>query len=309
MIRAQQGDVRGVHDPCIMEEKGVYYLYCTGRGVPARRSTDLVHWQNAGRLFTEDVPAWAVQTIPGARGLWAPDISLIDGEYRLYYSVSTFGSWRSCIGLATNRTLDPQDPRYRWEDKGLVIASTPEGTDYNAIDANVVTDAAGQPWMVFGSFRTGIKIIRLDRRTGKPHPGEKPTPVAARPGTNPQAIEGPCIVRHGDWYYLFVSFDYCCAGLKSDYKVAVGRSRSVTGPYVDAGGKLMLEGGGTVILQGDGARVRGPGHCAVLQRPTGDALVYHFVDAEDRGAPHLQIRRLLWPGDGFPTIGETMDGP
>lgn len=308
---AQEGAVRGVHDPCIIEEKGVYYVFCTGRGVPVRRSVDLIHWENVGRVFAEDVPAWATQKIPGAKGLWAPDISFIDGEYRLYYSVSTFGSWLSCIGLATNRTLDPQGVGYGWVDKGLVIASSGgDGTDYNAIDANAAEDATGQPWLVFGSFRTGIKIIRLDRLTGKPASGGQPTPVAARPDVKPQAIEGPCIVRHGEWFYLFVSFDYCCEGLKSDYKVAVGRSRSITGPYVDAAGKLMLEGGGNVILQGDGGRVRGPGHCAVLQRPEaqgGDMLVYHFVDAEDRGAPHLQIRRLKWGENGFPSVGETVD--
>ena len=301
---AQEGDVRGVHDPCIMEERGVYYVFCTGRGVPVRRSTDLIHWQNIGQAFAQDVPAWAVQVVPGASSLWAPDVSLSHGEYRLYYSVSTFGSWRSCIGLATSRTLDPNGAGYGWLDQGLVIASTRDGTDYNAIDSNIITDEAGLSWMVFGSFRTGIKIIRLDQHTGKPDSTAQPLPVAARPEMHTQAIEGPFIVRHGDFYYLFVSFGYCCNGLNSDYSIAVGRSRSVTGPYVDAAGKLMLEGGGTVILQGDGARVRGPGHCAVLQRAEGDVLVYHFVDAEDHGAPHLQIRHLLWQEDGFPKTGE-----
>lgn len=307
--RAQQGDVRGVHDPCIGVEKGVYYVFCTGRGVPVRRSTDLIHWQNAGRVFSEDVPAWAAQKIPGAKSLWAPDVSFIDGEYRLYYSTSTFGSWLSCIGLATNRTLDPNGIGYGWVDRGLVIASSGgDGTDFNAIDPNAVTDAAGQPWLVFGSFRTGIKIVKLDRRTGKPSPDDKPTPVAARPEMPEQAIEGPFAVRHGDYYYLFVSFGYCCKGLNSDYRIAVGRSQSVTGPYVDASGKLMLEGGGTVILQGDNARVRGPGHCAVLQRPEGDLLVYHFLDADAGGAPYLQIRKLEWGEDGFPKAGATVDG-
>ena len=307
--RAQQGDVRGVHDPCIIEEKGVYYVFCTGRGVPVRRSTDLIHWENAGWVFAEDVPAWALKTVPEARSLWAPDISFIDGEYRLYYSTSTFGSWLSCIGLATNRTLDPHGVGYGWVDKGLVIDSNGgPATDFNAIDPNAVTDAAGQTWLALGSFRTGIKIVKLDRRTGKPFPGEKPTPLAARPEMREQAIEGPFVVRHGGFYYLFVSFGYCCQGLRSDYRIAVGRSESVTGPYVDAAGKLMLEGGGTVILQGDNARVRAPGHCAVLQRSEGDLLVYHFIDANDRGAPHLQIRRLDWGANGFPVVGSTVNG-
>ena len=77
---------------------------------------------------------------------------------------------------------------------------------------------------------------------------------------------------------------------------------------MDAEGKLMLEGGGTVILQGDNARVRGPGHCAVLPRPEGDVLVYHFVDADDQGTPHLQIRHLDWGSNGFPVAGLTVDG-
>jgi arabinan endo-1,5-alpha-L-arabinosidase len=119
---------------------------------------------------------------------------------------------------------------------------------------------------------------------------------------NWQAIEAPFIVRHGDYYFLFVSFDLCCRGTKSTYRTMVGRSKQVTGPYVDADGKSMMQGGGTQLL-GPNSRWLGPGGESVLQRPEGDVLVFHAYDAIT-GKPALQISTLTWSG-GWPhaTLG------
>jgi len=144
--------MRHVHDPTIATHGGEYYVFSTGKGIPIRRSKNLLHWETAGRVFEEDAPAWARQEIPGARDVWAPDISFCGGQYHLYYSVSTFGSQRSCIGLATNKTLDPADKEYQWIDQGKVIESFPGKDDFNAIDPALVLDARKRPWLVFGSF-------------------------------------------------------------------------------------------------------------------------------------------------------------
>ena len=263
---------------------------------------DVITWRLCGDVFAH-LPAWAVQDVSGVRGLWAPDVSYFNGKYHLYYSVSTFGSNRSSIGLATNQTLDPTSDKYRWQDRGKVIGSCPTD-DWNAIDPNIVLDEDGQPWLSFGSFWSGIKLRRIDPATGKlSHKDEELYSLASRPRDKDiaGAIEAPFIIRKNNYYYLFVSFDFCCRGADSTYNIRVGRSKRLTGPYIDRSGKPMIEGGGTIVITG-GSRWRGPGHCAILQDKDGDKIVYHAYDASARGASTLRIASLMWDPEGWPTI-------
>ena len=297
-----QGDIRNVHDPTVIEAAGTFYLFSTRAGLSVRCSEDLIHWRLCGDVFAH-LPQWAVEEVPGLRGLWAPDISYFNGSYHLYYSVSTFGSNRSAIGLVTNQTLDPSSKDFLWKDQGKVIGSL-RSDDWNAIDPNIVIDEAGQPWLSFGSFWGGIKLRKIDPATGKLSTQDETLyALASRPRSKelPGAIEAPAIVRRAGYYYLFVSFDLCCRGAKSTYHVRVGRSRQVTGPYSDRSGRLMTEGGGTLVIEG-GGRWAGPGHCAVLQTKGGDKLVYHAYDTEWRGTPTLRISDLYWDKEGWPTL-------
>lgn len=299
-----KGDIRQVHDPTIIKEGNTYYVFSTRAGIAIRCSQDLIHWRLCDDVFAH-LPAWAVKDVSGLRGLWAPDISYFNGKYHLYYSVSTFGSNRSSIGLATNLTLDPLSDSYRWQDQGKVVSSN-NTDDWNAIDPNVVFDDAGEPWLSFGSFWGGIKLQKIDAATGKL--SQKDTRLYSlasrrRSPELPGAIEAPVIIRRGGYYYLFVSFDFCCRGVESTYNIRVGRSRLVTGPYIDREGKSMMEDGGTLILKG-GTRWRGPGHCAILQDKDGDKLVYHAYDANARGASTLRIAPLVWDRDGWPSVKE-----
>jgi arabinan endo-1,5-alpha-L-arabinosidase len=226
-------------------------------------------------------------------------VSYFNGKYHLYYSVSTFGSNHSSIGLATNETLDPASEKYRWIDQGKVIGSNPSD-DWNAIDPDLVLDEKNQPWLAFGSFWGGIKLRKLDQATGKLSTQDQTLySLARRPP--PGAIEAADIIRKNDYCYLFVSFDFCCRGKDSTYNIRVGRSRNLTGPYVDRSGKPMMEGGGTLVVAGAG-RWAGPGHCAVLQEKDGDWLVYHAYDTEWRGVSTLRISSLRWDAEGWPTI-------
>jgi arabinan endo-1,5-alpha-L-arabinosidase len=311
---AQVGEVR-VHDPVIAKQGDVYYVFGTGPGVSILRSTDLVHWERAGRVFDRP-PAWVASAVPEARGFWAPDISRFAGRYHLYYAVSSFGSQRSAIGLATNVTLDPSSPDYRWEDRGMVVESVPGVSTFNAIDPNVALDEAGDPWLSWGSFWGGIKMRRLDPATGKLSPRDTTLySLAARQGVDvttgandAQAIEAPFVVRHGGYYWLFVSFDLCCRGAESTYNIRVGRAPAITGPYVDRAGVPMTGGGGTLVLGGEG-RIRGPGHNAVYSEGGRDYLVHHYYDAEDRYRSKLQIRPLTWSADGWPVAGAPLALP
>ncbi|PSJ40676.1 arabinan endo-1,5-alpha-L-arabinosidase [Allosphingosinicella deserti] len=302
---AVQGDVVPVHDPAIIRAGNLYHLFATGHlsqktgMLPWRTSEDLVHWRFRGAAFPE-LPGWTGETVPGARGLWAPDIIRVGGEYRLYYSVSTFGKNQSAIGLATAARLDPEMPS-AWTDKGPVIAST-GADDFNAIDPNAFVDRDGRQWLVFGSFWSGLKLVELDPATGLRKFGAAPVSLARRPV--PGAIEAPFLIRRGGFYYLFASFDFCCRKLDSSYYTVVGRARTVQGPYADRSGRTMLDGGGSVVLHADlepEGRWRGPGHVAILRgRP--DRIVFHAYDAHNEGASTLQVRALDWTRDGWPVV-------
>jgi arabinan endo-1,5-alpha-L-arabinosidase len=310
---ALRGDYTFTHDPSIARQNNTYYVFATGAApgggqFAIRCSTDLTDWKLCGRVFDE-IPSWIREASPHTKDLWAPDISYFAGKYHLYYAYSLFGVNTSGIALATNETLDPASPLYHWKDEGLVLKST-ASDNFNAIDPNIVLDGNGQPWLSFGSFWSGIKMRRIDAATGKPDASD-PTLYALAARTPPQdaapagpglppdweAIEAPFIVRHQDFYYLFVSYDLCCRGTRSTYRIMVGRSRNVTGPYLDAEGKPMLEGGATQLLAGNG-RWLGPGGQSILERPEGDIMVFHAYDA-GTGRPALQISTLTWQ-NGWP---------
>jgi len=298
-----EGDISPVHDPAILREGANYYVFATnrfqGKLVPIFCSSDLRRWKFCGNVF-DTVPEWATKEIPGTRGIWAPDIAHANGKYYLYYSVSTFGSNRSVIGLITNQTLDPTRPDYHWVDEGRVIGSNAED-DWNAIDPNLAMDADGGMWLAFGSFWGGIKMRRLDPATGKL--SDKDTTLyslASRRPLQPPAIEAPFIVRKGKFYYLFVSVDLCCRGKESTYKILVGRSKDIRGPYKDRDGRSMIDGGGTLLLEG-GGDWRGPGGESILQDTEADLLVFHAYNATT-GKPALQISTLEWK-KGWPRAG------
>nr|WP_315760452.1 arabinan endo-1,5-alpha-L-arabinosidase [Sphingomonas sp. Y38-1Y] len=315
-----ESDVRPVHDPVLIQEDGEWHVFSTGIGkegqglLAERVSSDLAQWRTGTPPFAS-LPEWATQAVPGARNLWAPDISFVNGRYRLYYSVSTFGSNRSAIGLATSTTLDPAKRGYGWRDEGLVLASRP-GDDYNAIDPAFIADRDGRHWLAFGSFWSGLKLVELDRRTGKPlDPSRRPLALASRPvpAGAPSAIEAPYLFERGGWYYLVASYDYCCKGVSSTYYTVIGRSKAITGPYRGKDGSSMLEGGGTVLLRADleeKGRFRGPGHAGHHRGRDGvDRLVYHAYDRDNKGAPTLRVAALRWSADGWPAIAGVGEKP
>jgi arabinan endo-1,5-alpha-L-arabinosidase len=285
-----EGDITAVHDPAIVASGSTYYIYSTGEGLPIRRSTDLVHWRLIGAVFATK-PAWITTTAANdPNGLWAPDVSYFGGKYHLYYAASTFGSNNSCIGHATSPTLDGAV----WTDQGGPVICSTSSDNWNALDPAAFVDQEGNVWLAFGSFWGGLKLISLDATGARQ--GAVFYALATRVNT---ADEASYLVHHGDYYYLFESVDFCCRGVNSTYKIMVGRSSNITGPYIDQTGTPLLSGGGTLILQGDD-RWKGPGHNSILHTVAGDYNVYHSYDAQANGEPTLRIAELTWSSYGWP---------
>lgn len=291
----------GTHDPSLIRAGNTFYLFATGGLLSVRSSTDLAKWNNSGAVLGA-LPSWIKdalgQSIPD---LWAPDVSFVNGTYRVYYSGSTFGSNHSVIGLATNVTLDRQNSAYQWVDKGLVLESNAKGgteDDWNAIDPNAVADAAGNWWLVFGSFWSGIKLRRLDTATGMLSKTDtKLYALASHSG----GIEAPSIISHNGYYYLFVSYDACCKGVDSTYRTMVGRASAITGPYTDANGKDMLQGNAVQLLVKNG-RYIGPGGGSAFRDGDQYFYTYHYYDGQMNGASELMLRPITWKND-WPELG------
>jgi len=291
------GRPASVHDPStIVKHDGEYWVFATGRGVMSLRSKDLVRWEPGPAVFPAP-PKWITEGVPTQRGhFWAPDVIRHDGRYLLYYSVSAFGKRTSAIALASSPTLDPADPSYRWTDHGIVIR-TNESNDYNAIDPCVTHLKDGGLWLAFGSFWSGIKLIQLDPKSGKRIAPDSPVHAIA----HKEQIEAVTLFEHDGYFYQFVNWGWCCRGVRSTYNIRVGRSRQITGPYVDRDGVDMLKGGGSLVLETAGTFI-GPGHPGILKDGERYWLSYHFYDGTQTGRARLAIRPLEWTADGWPQV-------
>lgn len=285
------GDITNIHDPQVIEAQGRYYLYSTGEGILVHTSDDLHAWTSAGQVFATK-PSWVTTTdAKDPNLLWAPEVSYFGGKYHLFYAASSFGSQNSCIGHATRAELGTGPG---WVDSGKPVICSSAANNYNAIDPHAFADEQGNVWLAFGSFWSGLKLIALD--TNGVRLDTVVTSLATRANT---AVEAPYIIYHGGFYYLFESVDACCKGAASTYKIMVGRSIGVSGPYVDQAEVALSAGGGTLVLQGAG-RWRGPGHNAILHTQGRDYNVYHSYDADNAGIPTLRISELSWTQDRWP---------
>jgi arabinan endo-1,5-alpha-L-arabinosidase len=307
---AQLSGQTRLHDPStIVKEGDRYYLYYTGNGVNTKYSNDLIGWQNGPRVFNS-APAWTETEVPANNGnLWAPDIFKYGNEYRLYYSVSSFGSQDSAIGLATNTTLDFSSPNYQWVDRGMVIDSE-SGFAFNAIDPSIFhDDSTGRMWMTFGSFWSGVFISELNPTTGKPF-STSAINLARNPVNPPNAIEAPYLYEREGFYYLFVNWGNCCDGVDSTYEIRVGRSTSPTGPFLTSarGNPSMLSGSGNLFLDTEGDFI-GPGHLSIFSEGGAEFFSYHYYDGDDQGRSKLNIRYLHWTSDGWPVAGVVIPEP
>ncbi|RYP68066.1 hypothetical protein DL770_008516 [Monosporascus sp. CRB-9-2] len=260
------------HDPSIIRrDDGTYFRFSTGGRVAVHSAPDITGpWRYEGAAL----PAGSVIDNPGNQDLWAPEVVKVGNTYYLYYSVSTFGSQVSAIGVATSPSLDMNT----WTDLGAIVQSS-TGSPFNAIDPSLL-NADGQFLLTFGSFWEDIHQVPLADPAAPAT--ETPRQIAFDPVTTEQ--EGPALFHYGDFYYLFYSKGKCCGydtnrpAPGGEYKIMVCRSSSPTGGFVDANGVDCTNGGGTVVLESHD-NIYGPGGQGVYDDPThGPILYYHYVD-------------------------------
>jgi arabinan endo-1,5-alpha-L-arabinosidase len=304
LVRAQNltGQLN-VHDPSsVAELDGRYYLFYTGNRVRSKFSDDLLRWSEGPRVFNS-APSWVASSVPNnsSANFWAPDVAYFNDLYHLYYSVSTFGSQESAIGLATNPTLDPSDPAYQWTDRGPVIESN-VGDPYNTIDPSIIQTSGDEIWMTFGSFWNGIYTRRIDPNTGLLMTGSRGVPVGPYQLASNGATEASYMYERDGLFYLFVNWGTCCQGISSTYNIRVGRSNNISGPFLDQDGVNMANGGGTLFLGTEG-RFIGPGHISIFSAHGTDWFGYHYYDGDNNGVSKYNLRALRWSADGWPVAG------
>jgi hypothetical protein len=289
-----------VHDPSRMiKDGGFYYTFGDGQGINVSFTSDLRNWNYANPVFPGSPPAWTTNAVPGFTGyFWAPDIVFQNGQYYLYYAASIWGTITSAIGLVTSPSLTAPV----WTDQGAVVQYE-SGVAYNCIDPSILLDTNGTMWMSFGSYSDGIFVAQLNPSTGKlNYPGLAPTKIADS-STNffSNGTEASFLYQTNGYYYLFLNWGGCCSGISSTYNIRVGRSTSVTGPYLYQDGSAMLGGAGTIFLESS-ARFIGPGQAGILNDNGTNWFTYHFYDGNNNGTATLGVGLLTWSAGGWPVF-------
>jgi xylan 1,4-beta-xylosidase len=266
---------------------------------PLYHSDDLVHWTAAGYVFP-DRPAWA------ANSLWAPELVSDRGRYRLFYA-GRKPHGPLCVAVAS--ATQPAGP---WQDHGPLVCQ-PDGS----IDAAFARNEQGVPYLIWkedGNSRHQPTPIWAQRLTADllHVRGPKHQLITNDAPWEGGVVEGPFVLRHDGYFYLFYAGDRCC-GATCDYAEGVARAKSLLGPW-------QKNPANPIIAANEHWRC--PGHGSVARAPDGqDVLIYHAYRAkaahadpaktgehaypakapESTGRESL-IDAITWGADGWPTI-------
>ncbi|MCF0198419.1 MAG: family 43 glycosylhydrolase [Bacteroidaceae bacterium] len=276
-----------IHDPSTLAEcDGKWFTFGTGGG---------------GLISTDGGYTWGGGAERPGGGA-APDVVKIGNRYLVAYSATgggLGGSHRGEVLTMWNKTLDPQSPDFHYSEPQLVAWSE-DGDDCDAIDPGLLLDpTTGRLWMSYGTYFGNIRLVELDPQTGKRVEGNEAVDIAID-------CEATDLIYRNGWYYLLGTHGTCCDGVNSTYNIVCGRSRQVTGPYLDNLGRDMRKGGGRMVIAAH-HRVVGPGHFGRTVLTEGvEKMSCHFeADFDQGGYSVLGIRPLLWKND-WPVAGEPL---
>lgn len=277
-------------DPDVIRaDDGYFYLYATEhdrndanmKNVPIMRSADLINWTRVGAMFTDQNHP---QITNGNAGIWAPSINRIGDKYVCYYS-QPGDNYKHAIGVAV-----ADSPTGPFVDYGKLIDSDEQGVDIS-IDAYLYQED-GRNYLFWGSFRN-ISVLELteDGLAIKNKETQKRREVAGG------QYEATVVVKRDGWYYLIVSTgDYSKGGT---YRLVVGRSQSLFGPYVDKDGNDMMQVNDELVLQGNDT-FSSPGHCSrLITDDNGQDWILYHAYTEDLNYRTLMLDRINWV-DGWP---------
>ena len=276
-----------IHDPSTIAEcDGKYYTFGTG----------------GGGLISEDGWTWnSGAQRPG--GGAAPDAIKIGDRYLVGYSATGGGLGGGHAGrilVMWNKTLDPESPDFKYSDP-IEVAHSEVDEDCDAIDIALFLDpTTGRLWCTYGTYFGAIRIVELDPKTGERMPGNIEKDVAID-------CEASDLIYHNGWYYLLGTHGTCCDGTNSTYNIVCGRSRNVTGPFVDNMGRDMMAGGGKMVAAAEHRRI-GAGHFGRTIITEGvEKTSFHWeADMDLSGRSTLAIRPLLWVND-WPVAGSLFE--
>lgn len=277
-----------IHDPSTIAEcEGKYYTFGTG----------------GGGLISPDGWTWKGGAVRPGGGA-APDVMKIGNRYLVIYGATgggLGGGHNGRILTMWNNTLDPNSPNFKYTEP-IEVAASDGLEDNDAIDPGLLLDPnTGRLWVSYGTYFGNIRIIELDPNTGERIKGNKEQDIAID-------CEATDLIYRNGWYYLLGTHGTCCDGVNSTYNIVVGRSRSVTGPYMDNVGRDMLQGGGKMVIAA-GDRVVGPGHFGrtIIDEGVEVMSCHYEADFNQSGRSVLGLRPLLWKND-WPVAGERFKG-
>src|SRR5574344_672690 len=273
-----------IHDPStIMECGGKYYTYGTG----------------GGGLVSDDGWTWNTGAVRPGGGA-APDAIKIGNRYLIVYGNSgggLNGGHNAHIFSMWNNTLDSSAPDFKFSEP-VEVAASDGMEDNDAIDPGLMLDpSTGRLWMSYGTYFGNIRVVELDPKTGQRVEGNKPVDIAID-------CEATDLIYRDGWYYLLGTHGTCCDGVNSTYNIVVGRSRNVTGPYLDNVGRDMFHGGGRMVISA-GNRAVGPGHFGreIIDEGVERMSCHYEADFNRSGRSVLTVHPLLWK-NGWPYAGE-----
>jgi len=275
-----------IHDPSTIAEcEGKYYTFGTG----------------GGGLISENGWSWHTGAVRPGGGA-APDVLKIGDRYLVIYGATgggLGGGHNGRILTMWNKTLDPKSPDFKYTEP-IEVCSSDGMEDQDAIDPGLLLDpTTGRLWVSYGTYFGTIRLIELDPETGARKKGNQEQDIAID-------CEATDLLYRDGWYYLLGTHGTCCDGVNSTYNIVVGRSRSVTGPYLDNVGRDMFHGGGRMVIAA-GDRKTGPGHFGRTVIDEGvEIMSCHFeADFDLSGRSTLGIRPLLWK-NGWPVAGDQL---
>jgi arabinan endo-1,5-alpha-L-arabinosidase len=275
-----------IHDPStIMESDGKYYTFGTG----------------GGGLISEDGWKWFGGAERPGRGA-APDAIKIGDRYLVVFGSTgggLGGGHNGKINTMWNKTLDPKSPDFKFTES-VVVAQSENMEDCDAIDPGLLLDPTdGRLWCSYGTYFGFIRIVELDPKTGKRVEGNKAIDIAID-------CEASDLMYKDGWYYLLGTHGTCCDGSNSTYNIVVGRSKKVTGPYLDNMGRDMIKGGGKMVVNATD-RLIGPGHFGrfVVENGVEKVSMHYEADLNQGGRSVLGIRPLIWK-NGWPLAGDNI---